>query len=568
MSYTQYTFYQKLIVPVLLVLFLLLSVVGYGQNDQGCPGCNDCTNTVDSIVSKLDIPDTVCAGSTNIYTIGYDTTKDIVIVSLEPRIDSAERMFIPDGLPCGEDNSCVYSSPITFSGFKDTIHSANDIKYVRLNIEHSRAAELNIRLKCPSPNNTTVNILFPDIDDFPESNICFQESDFQGWIGWNDFTTLYDWNNAELGDANESSIYSCDSNSYGNEYGTGWNYCWSSNNSFLTEANYAFDDGRIYRELENGYGVLQNNLLELENNRYSFIPSNIVELTHFYHPDENFQLFDGCPINGTWTIEIIDLYEDDHNGYLFDWEIVFDESVLTPAGNSVNSAAVLTTGGQADTNFVVTFGTSDSTIIFHAPIVTHDTTITDTLRLFDPVTHCWYDTVFTVVVMAPTGEKKHVEICAGGSITLEANCDNGNSNFSENFDEINTGGDTWHSNSHTIDGHTYHGPGRKPIDSIPEYLSALSGFQTFSKVYPAGGKVKLGMGDTIGSMTSVPLNLTNPFSVQIRAKGWGSEPTSTNPPKKTKMNVVVDIGMDTQQERSFETDPAYHWPGTEAYRNY
>ncbi|MCR4859004.1 MAG: gliding motility-associated C-terminal domain-containing protein [Bacteroidales bacterium] len=226
---------------------------------------------------------------------------------------------------------------------------------------------------------------------------------------------------------------------------------------------------------------------------------------------------------------------------------------------------MISANGEQDPNFV---RITDTTFAFHAPIVSENTTITDTLRLFDPVMRCWYDTVFTVVVLAPEGTVHYETICTGDSITLYADCPNGNSKFSENFDEINTGGDTWHSNSHTIDGHTYHGPGRKPIDSIPEYLSALSGFQTLSKVYPAGGKVKLGVDTAIGSMTSVPMNLTNPFSVLIRAKGWGSEPTSTSTPKKTKMNVVVDKGMDTQQERSFETDSAYHWPGTDAYRNY
>ncbi|MBR2773225.1 MAG: hypothetical protein IKD78_14660, partial [Bacteroidales bacterium] len=533
MSYAQYTFYQKLIVPVLLVLFLLLSVVGYGQNNEDCPSCHDCTHLVDTIISKLNIPDTICAGSTNIYTIGYDTTKDIVIAAQEPRIDSAERMFI--GSSSCNNNDCKFSSTINFSGYSGIVQDASNIKYIKLNMEFTMANYLNIRIVCPDGNSS--NILSPD-NLFINTNCGYITSAIDNYPDW-----------LNLGNPIEDveDTWDCDTTNPINLPGIGWNYCWTSNQNYSPINFY------------------ENNFVNIPNNEsYSFDSSNVYGLTHFYIPDEDFFSLEGCHVNGPWTIEIIN-YEKEgpYNGYLFDWEIKFEDGVLQPAGNSVNGAAVLTADGQVDTNFDVSnFSEGDSTIVFTAPMVTQNDTLTRTLQLYDSTTRCWYDREFTVVVMAPEGTRYDTSVCAGESITLEAYCDNGNSKFHEGFEEASAGGDIWHSHSTSNSDHD------GPITNSEISESVLSNFPIRSKVFSAGGKVKLGNGDTIGSMTSVPMNLTNPFSVLIRAKGWGSDPTSTNPPKKTMMNVVVDKGMSTQQEHSFETTPAYHWPGTDAYRNY
>ena len=555
MLFTQHTIHHKFIAPALVVLFMLLSVVGFGQSNDDCPGCQDCTNFSHPIFSAWGLPDTVCADQVIPFSIGYNDNNTIVIAPQEEDSTQPESMFISDGVPCNGDN-CTYSSPITFSGYSGHIIDSSSIKYVRLNIEYEYADQINIKLRCP--NDQSVNILYHGGEGSQDQCSHTPEGT---WINrQNSIGYLYDdvfWIvlanfGVPVTDQNTNPYDPCDISLH--THGTGWNYCWSNN----INNNYAFDDGRIYRNI-NGNNNIINNI------SYSLDSTHISSNEQFYHPDQSFSQLAGCPINGTWTIEIFDFQTfDTYNGYLFDWEIVFDDDVLIPAGNSVDSAAVIipNSNGQMDEQYF-SYGNSDTTFIFNAPIVSHNTTITDSLRLFDPATGCWYDTVFQITVLAPKGTRHDpIPICAGGSATLAADCNN--SKFSEDFDEIDTGGDTWH--SHSNNNQTHDGPGS---NEISENENILSNFPTRTKVFPAGGKVKLGNTQhVIGSMESIPIDLNYPFSVLVRAKGWGVEATSSTPPKKTKVNVIVDKGQSTQQEQSFETDPPYHWPGTDAYRDY
>ena len=157
--YNKYAAHRILLAPALMVIFVLLSVAGFGQSNDDCQGCQDCTSFSHPIFSEWNLPDTitVCAGSTTTYSIGYDTTKNIVIATQEADKTITDSMFISDGVPCNGDN-CTYSSPITFSGYSGHIIDSNSIKYVRLNLEYEYADQINIRLRCP--NNSTVNILY------------------------------------------------------------------------------------------------------------------------------------------------------------------------------------------------------------------------------------------------------------------------------------------------------------------------------------------------------------------------------------------------------------------------
>src|SRR5690606_28594430 len=46
-----------------------------------------------------------------------------------------------------------------------------------------------------------------------------------------------------------------------------------------------------------------------------------------YKPVESFDALIGCPLNGTWTIEVTDHLGLD-NGYIFRWEVDFDDALL------------------------------------------------------------------------------------------------------------------------------------------------------------------------------------------------------------------------------------------------
>ncbi|MBQ6071582.1 MAG: hypothetical protein IJK85_07500, partial [Bacteroidales bacterium] len=323
------------------------------------------------------------------------------------------------------------------------------------------------------------------------------------------------------------------------------------------------DDALIYRRVGTGANAETN----MTNNVFN--PSNTTDSTNFYHPDEDFSSLIGCSINGEWKIEVIDgRANNNHNGYLFDWEIVFRDDLPT-GGGSIDSAAVLVPNSWTDDNRFQPV--TDTSFVFHAPIVSQNTTISDTLRVYDPSTGCWYDTTLTITVLKAEGTRyPNQTVCAGNSITLEAVCPQAsNASLSQDFNTIDMGGDTWHSyGNYSVNGQTYRGPGNKEVDSFPAYVSAMLDFPERTKVFPAGGKVKLGNGDVTGSMTSAPHDLSDPFSLLIRAKGWGTEPTSSTTPKRTRVNVVVDKGQPVEQIKYFDTDPAYRWPGTDAYRDY
>lgn len=46
-----------------------------------------------------------------------------------------------------------------------------------------------------------------------------------------------------------------------------------------------------------------------------------------YKPAESFDGFIACPLNGTWTLQVEDLWPRD-NGYIFNWGILFEQSLL------------------------------------------------------------------------------------------------------------------------------------------------------------------------------------------------------------------------------------------------
>ena len=115
---------------LLFLGLLLLQIVPI--HAQVHPDYHDCTQGAHPIFSAWRLPDTVCAGEVIPFRIGYDTNNTIVLKSSEPSITKQGRMFIPNGVPCGEDNSCVCSSTITFSGFTDTVREPNDIRYVEI----------------------------------------------------------------------------------------------------------------------------------------------------------------------------------------------------------------------------------------------------------------------------------------------------------------------------------------------------------------------------------------------------------------------------------------------------
>jgi len=256
--------------------------------------------------TSINLPDRACGGTSHTFTFGFNPYFDVVVTNPTASLNHPERVFLPDGVPCGE-NGCSYRSPVTFDGFlpEGTITSAQDIKYVRLNIEHSYIADIYINITCPNGQKADI-MRFGGMNDSDCNGSIPQSS-----TGWLSGDNVAQHNKFGLANDIENTTYDCDSTASGNEPGVGWNYCWSDN--MTNNYTYGNGDGKIYRNGNAHNGIVDS--------------TNTMSGTNFYHPDESFSNLIGCPLNGSWYIEVVDGFNQD-NGYIFDWELALEPSLL------------------------------------------------------------------------------------------------------------------------------------------------------------------------------------------------------------------------------------------------
>lgn len=215
----------------------------------------------------------------------------------------SDTVWLPDGVPC--NGTCFFRSSVTFTAFSAgaTIQSANDILYVLLNLEHSFIGDIYIALRCP---NNNFAVILPQSGS--GSATCRDEipSGYDSWVGSTTNT------GADFGIS--GSGYSSDCNSPGT-MGTGWNYIWSNN----TSRGYVYAGG--------DYGYVYESANVGNDNSGSVDSSHVEDMTQIYHPYEPFSNLIGCPLNGTWSIEVVDGWGVD-DGYIFNWELGLDEHLV------------------------------------------------------------------------------------------------------------------------------------------------------------------------------------------------------------------------------------------------
>lgn len=223
-----------------------------------------------------------------------------------------DTVFLPDGVDCG--NGCAYESHIDVTGYaaSDVIESENDIKYVRAKLEHTYIGDIYVALTCPSDPVTGVRRSAKILKKYGNHTTteCSDLIPSDGW-GWNltsGIGSAPDFGAALHTDQGDD----CDPST--NPMGTAWNYCWSNNtaNGYL----YANGQGYVYESVNQGHHLSG-----------SVDSSNMTNMTNIYHPDESFASLIGCPMNGTWSITVIDSWYGD-NGYFTEWELAFDKSRL------------------------------------------------------------------------------------------------------------------------------------------------------------------------------------------------------------------------------------------------
>lgn len=255
---------------------------------------------------SINLPNNLCAGAQRTVTFGHQPGNNAQIYQPHTTMSQAGRAFLPDGIPCGS-MGCSYRSTVTFTDFNagSSITSVQDIKYVKLKIEHSWIGDIYIGITCP--NGQTASLMNYGGSG---SATCLSSipSNHRGWstTSSNVATSTYLGNPVD-GEGSDD----CDSTQYGNRPGTGWNYCWSNNTT--SGFSYASGDGIIYRSGHAHSGRIDS--------------SNVAAHTNFYKPQQNFSALVGCPLNGQWYIEVMDGWNGD-NGYIFGWELALSPELI------------------------------------------------------------------------------------------------------------------------------------------------------------------------------------------------------------------------------------------------
>lgn len=343
-------------------------------------GCQDTTSVkvIATEMYKIDsiVLPRICAGDDYIFTVGHQSTSNIIIGNNETSLSRTETIFLPDGVDC-PPYGCSYVSPLTFSAFPDdaTVTSVNDILYVRLNMEHSYAADLYINIRCPNEQKADILRFNGFANSDCSSTIPYSSRSWQPGSNARDYTYFgwpYD---------NESDFSPCDADNPANAPGTGWNYCWSNNDAY----SYGGGNGSlIYRS--NNVRSYGSYFLPI----YVFDSSNVALGTQFYHPDQSFSNLIGCPLNGTWKIEVMDGYEED-NGYVFGWELALSPHITTIENTDVTHVTV-------EGEWIEPL--NDTTFLISPPAtLTRDTTVQFLYHLFDDY-GCSYDTLLSVMIFA------------------------------------------------------------------------------------------------------------------------------------------------------------------------
>jgi len=339
-------------------------------DEHGCKGiASHVVSSSRNPILTVNAP-TFCTGGSYSISVGHEDTNTVVLGAGQTTLSLTDTVFLPDGVPC-DPHGCSYRSPLTFSAYgeNDVVQSEEDIYYVRLNLEHSWVGDIYINITCP--NGQKADIMKYGGSGSSSCNAQILPTS-RGWqSGSNAGVGSY------FGQAYnvENTSQPCNANAPGNQHGTGWNYCWSNN----TTQGYVYAPGvgsLIYRSANEHNGILDS--------------SNVAAGTHFYHPDQSFSSLIGCPLNGSWYIEVIDGWNID-NGYIFGWELALRNEVFSEDDATFTDA-------DASGPFLTTV--SDSLFTLNPPAsILHDTTVVYSITINDDF-GCHYDTSITVTYYA------------------------------------------------------------------------------------------------------------------------------------------------------------------------
>ncbi len=269
-----------------------------------------------------------CPGNEQSVTIGYEGSDSYVEVNhpgvqLETSLGHSNTIFLPDGIACDADGdpstpaSCAYASTVTFTQFSDdaVIRDYNDILYLHMNLEHAWLPDLYISIECPNHNRAAILNLYNPTVAGASGCVSSIPTENQYWTG----ETGFGGGGIEIqfgvpDMSTDNSAANC--NPADNPPGTGWNYAWSNNDNH----------GYTYAGGMQGF-VYNTGNYHSYGSHYAVDSTNMADMTQVYHPEESFANLVGCPLNGDWTITVMDGWSK-HNGYLFEWDLALSEDLL------------------------------------------------------------------------------------------------------------------------------------------------------------------------------------------------------------------------------------------------
>jgi gliding motility-associated-like protein len=287
-----------------------------------------------------NIPSQICAGSevklkakTNSVETGYQVTTQQNQGSFQSGGIRAGRLFIPD------DKIGEFKTSISFSDFGagQTLTNVNDLLNIFVNMEHSYARDLEIKIVCPNRQQAILH-------KYDVSNRAYNRL----YIG---APNLVD---AGGSFTNDSTL---------NRPGKGARYDW-----IPTGATYTW------------------------RNRFTIRNSTNTLPSGSYKPEENLTQLLGCPLNGQWTLVAKDQFPDD-NGWIFSWGINFKKN-LYPTLESFTPQ--LTDHAWVKNDYITTSYSKDSMTVRpkHAGTANFSYEVKDNFG-------CTYDTMLSINVLPP-----------------------------------------------------------------------------------------------------------------------------------------------------------------------
>lgn len=345
-------------------------------DDHGCQSTNflplkvrisgnpiGAVNPLPNMCSKLDTVE---------ITVGYDINSVIQVVPVISNQGSSQSfdstMFIPDGNLCSVQ---CYNTDVTFNSFVPgaTITSSSDIISICVDMEHSYLGDLGFTIYCP--NGQSVNL-----DPNTHSGGAYLGEPMGGISH----------------DTYDNDTYPCDP-AY-NDPGVGWTYCWSE----------------IYPQ-QGTMDALSNSGGGYGSTGMSVDSTNQVNNTNYITPANPLSGLIGCPLNGTWNIQICDDFTVD-NGYIFSWTLNLDPALLPTGWSYEVPIDSFAWGG----NYII--GSTDSSIYVYPStggVYTYSLTIYDSYG-------CTYDTTLAItVVNTPSVDLgPDTSVCNGAVLSLDA----------------------------------------------------------------------------------------------------------------------------------------------------